>query len=350
MISEKKKNYLLFILVFASFSILFLFFIEYFWIPMSAHLPRKLLLIGHIGIPGETIDDTPINSMGFTGNEIELDKPEGTTRILTLGGSAFFNRLMTQRLEKNLQKVSEKRVEILGAALRRHTSMSSLRKFEALKEYQFDVVLIYHGINDLWANHVSFEEYKEDYSHLGPWYKRNFFLDNSLLLRRVYNSWISPVDTQNIFYLYPPKTSENLSNFASERNFSNNLKSIIRIARENGTVPILMTFAWNIPESYSKEKFDSFLVGYNNPENYDRRPVELWGSKVYVREGLIRHNDIIRRLSEEMNVLVIDQEKLLGKNLRWFGDVCHLSDEGTNFFIKNISEFYIKNGLSNLKE
>jgi len=44
-------------------------------------------------------------------------------------------------------------------------------------------------------------------------------------------------------------------------------------------------------------------------------------------------------------VFLIDQEKLLRKDLVWYGDVCHLSEEGTERFIDNIINFFIELGL-----
>ena len=44
-----------------------------------------------------------------------------------------------------------------------HTSRASVIKYDFLSKYRFDVVLIYEGINDLWANHVTPERFRDDY-------------------------------------------------------------------------------------------------------------------------------------------------------------------------------------------
>jgi hypothetical protein len=47
----------------------------------------------------------------------------------------------------------------------------------------------------------------------------------------------------------------------------------------------------------------------------------------------------VRELAQTHNVFLIDQEKLMGKDLYYFGDVCHLSEAGTEKFIDNIIAF-----------
>lgn len=300
-------------------------------------LPRDTFLMGFAATPNSWVDDTPINSMGFTGDPVDLVKPAQTIRILTLGGSAMFNRRMTQRLKDGLNKVSSSHIEIVGGALRAHTTASSILKYKLLSKYRPDLILIYHGINDLWANHVSLEDFRADYSHLSPWYKRNVCLDHSAICRMIYNRWI---------HRKPPTVFRATFGDSPGRDvFRRNVMTLIDAARETGSTPILMTFAWTIPDNYSMESFKAGGLGYNNPTRYDSWPVELWGPERYVREGLEANNGAVSDLARANNVLLIDQKKLMGNDLHWFGDVCHLSEEGTDRFISNIVDFFVDQGL-----
>jgi len=310
---------------------------ELLLLPYRHGLPRDAFLMGFAAPPGSLVDDTPINAMGFTGDMISPRKPPNTIRILTLGGSSMFNRRMTERLRDRLERISTSPLEVLGAALRKHTSTSSILKYTLLRKYRFDFVLIYHGINDLWANHVSLADFRPDYSHLDAWYKRNLILDNCVTCRIIYNRWI--------YARPPPRLMGDLSTFPSEQIFKRNIMKLIAAIREDGATPILMSFAWNIPVDYTYEAFQSNSLGYRNPENYDRWPAELWGPPEYVREGLQRNNRIISELARTEGVLLIDQETLMGKSLQWFGDPVHFSDEGVERFIANIGEFFLAQGL-----
>lgn len=343
--SNSRSCYLIYISI-VTFVILIAF--EYVILPWHFNLPRDLALIGFTAEPNIVVDDTPINSIGFSGDVIDLENDPGKIRILTLGGSSMFNRRMAERLKKSLNSVSDRPVEILGAALRTHTSMSSLIKYSALSKYTFDYVIIYHSINDLFVNHVEPGYFKDDYSHMLPWYKRNILLDNSLIARIIYNNFIwgrGIFGGKKIWYIYPERNTENKMNFISEQLFKRNITMLVEEVRKNGGTPILMTFAWSIPDTYSLDNMINGTLAYNNPAKYDQQPVELWGSIEYVREGLQRHNRVIRQISRENNILLLDQENLIGKNLHWFGDICHLSEEGTDKFIDNIMFFFIENRL-----
>jgi len=311
---------------------------EFVVIPKLIKIPRDIYLMGFAATPNTVLDDTPINSLGFTGDAIQsTEKAPGSIRILTLGGSAFFNRNMTNRLKSKLSNICDKKVEILGAALRAHSTMSSILKYKLLSKYNFDIVLIYHGINDLWMNHVSAKDFKEDYSHFDPWYKRNLCLNHSIICRVIYNKLI---------YRKPAKeVRKTFIDVPGEKVFGENLTDLINAIESHGSVPILMTFAWSIPTDYSRELFESNSLGYNNPTNYDRWPVELWGPVPYVSEGLKTYNRIIRELARKYNLFLIDQEKLMGKDLYYFGDVCHMSEPGTEKFIDNIVAFFSDHNL-----
>lgn len=317
-------------------------------LPWHFNLPRDIALMGFAGKPDTTVDDTSINSLGFTGDVISEEKDPGKVRILTLGGSSMFNRRMAERLKEKLAEVSERPVEIMGAALRTHTTMSSLLKYRVLSKYKFDYVFIYHGINDLFVNNVRPDQFKSDYSHMVPWYKRNFLLDHSLIARLIYNKFIwgkRIFGMEKVWYIYPQDSNvENLMNFVSARLFRRNMTLLVTEIEENGAVPVLMTFAWNIPDDYTRESFESGKAGYAST-SFKSHPVELWGSVKFVKEGIRRHNKVIREISKEHNVLLLDQESLMGKNMRWFEDICHLSEEGTDRFVRNIAEFYLENNM-----
>ena len=303
-------------------------------LPRLRGLPRETCLMGFAAMPGTVVDDVTINAMGFAGDVVAPAKPAATVRVLTLGGSALFNRRMADRIRDRLQRLGPRRVEVVGAALRTHTSRSSVLKYELLRRYDFDYVLLYHGINDLWANHGALADFREDYSHLGPWYRRGPWLDRCVTCRLVYNA-AAPAPA--------PRTGRPV-HFGSVRALAHNLTRLVDMAAEDGATPVLMTFAWSVPPGYSYEAFTAGRIGYHNPTHYDRWPVELWGPPAWVVEGLGRHNAVVRDLARSRGLPFLDQEALIGKDLRWFGDPCHLSDAGTDRFVENVAALFAREG------
>jgi lysophospholipase L1-like esterase len=314
-------------------------------------MKREFALLGFAAEPNITVDDTSINAMGFTGDVLFTEKKPETIRILTLGGSTLFNRQMTERLIKHFRSKSDKKIEVLGAGLRTHTSMSSVLKYRILSKYNFDYVLIYHGINDLFVNHVEKEFFNDDFSHMLPWYKRNVILDKSLVARVVYNNFIwgrKLFGNKKTWYIYPNDSNKNLENemsFISEKLFRRNITTLIKEVRKDQGVPVLMTFAWTIPENYTRDAFIKNTVGYNKSIHYHSYPVELWGSVEYVLEGIMKHNNVLKELSRQYDTFLIDQEIEMGKDLIWFEDICHFSVEGAEKFAKNVAEYFIMNNI-----
>ncbi|MBU2488696.1 MAG: SGNH/GDSL hydrolase family protein [Proteobacteria bacterium] len=291
---------------------------------------RETFLMGIYARPDTWEDDVRINSMGFAEDVLSPEKPPGTLRVLCLGGSAFFNRNMATRLKRKLQEQTDAPVEVLGGALRTHNTRSSLIKYALLAKYDFDYVFIYHGINDVAANHVPPEYFRDDYSHFNAWYVRGGLLEHSVIARVLYDR----------FCYETPVRKYQGSGFASRGTFYRNISLLVDAVRSNGSIPVIMTFAYNLPENYTHEGFLESTVGYFNPEHYDAWPVELWGDPEYVKQCLDFHNDAIRRIARGKNVPFIDVEALMGKDLYWFGDVCHFSEPGTERFLQGLADFW----------
>lgn len=321
---------------------------EFILIPRMNALPRATLLAGFAAKPGENIDGQLINSLGFTGDAIALQKPAGTVRVLVLGSSTMFNRHMGERLKVALQQKTGKKIELLDAGIRSHTTRADVMKLQLLAPYQWDVVLFYNGINDLWTNHVLPENFHADYRQLDPWYRRNLVLDNSLLARYIYNTFywqlraINKKTGQPFFpdyqFVFPKKPYINAANFASLPAFSANLEQIIAISRSIGAKPVLMTFAFHLPDNYSRQAFLDKSLDYSNPDNYDSRDVFNWGPPDYVREGLSRENAIIHDVAKKQDVTLIDVDAKMSGQGGWFGDVCHFNDAGVEMFTALVAE------------
>ena len=311
---------------------------EFVLIPRMQHLPRATLLAGFAATPSENIDGQVINALGFTGDEIALEKPVDTLRILVLGSSTMFNRHMGERLKAALQQKTDKKIELLDAGIRSHTSQADVVKLKMLAPYQWDIVLFYNGINDLWANHVLPEDFYSDYRQLNPWNRRNIFLDNSLLARYSYNFWYYSIGSFVQYqFVFPKKPYINAANFSSLQSFTANIEQIIAISNSIDAKPILMTFAFHLPENYSRQAFLNKQMDYSNPDNYDSRDVFNWGPPEYVREGLTQENAIIKKIAAKNNIVLIDVDAEMSAQGLWFSDVCHFNDTGVDFFTASVA-------------
>ena len=128
-------------------------------------------------IPGAVSGNIKINSAGFRGPEITIEKQEGTYRILMLGDSELFSMLLPE--EDNLSRQLEKLLNEKSGGLKFEVvntgveGYNTYQEFEVLKDkglkYAPDLVVLNYVLND--------PEPGEYY------FGNNFFSRNSALYR-----------------------------------------------------------------------------------------------------------------------------------------------------------------------
>jgi hypothetical protein len=75
-------------------------------------------------------------------------------------------------------------------------------------------------------------------------------------------------------------------------------------------------------------------------------PLPLSAALTACRCGATLRHHVERGVSRFIpSTLLLDQERLIGADLRWFGDFCHFNDEGTARFIENIADFIVQRRL-----
>jgi len=96
------------------------------------------------------------NSFGLRGPEIAADKPDGTTRIVLIGGSAAFGYLVSdgqeaaRLVEQQLNDAGVDPVEVLNAAVPGYNLFQSNIRFrEVVAPLEPDIVVLYVGCNDV---------------------------------------------------------------------------------------------------------------------------------------------------------------------------------------------------------
>jgi hypothetical protein len=127
-----------------------------------------------------------VNRHGFRGEDMAIAKSDGTFRIFVLGGSTVLSsrvhykkshvRLLGLALQELFAQApdDDRKVEIQNAGNHWHTSQHSLMKYLfQVKDFDPDLVIVWHGINDLyrWCSPPRFSrgDYQADYSHFwGP--------------------------------------------------------------------------------------------------------------------------------------------------------------------------------------
>ncbi|WP_197443843.1 SGNH/GDSL hydrolase family protein [Maioricimonas rarisocia] len=96
------------------------------------------------------------NSFGLRGPEITARKPQGTSRIVLIGGSAAFGYLVSdgneaaRLVERQLNESGSGPVEVLNAAVPGYNLFQSIVRFrEVIAPLEPDYVVLYVGCNDV---------------------------------------------------------------------------------------------------------------------------------------------------------------------------------------------------------
>lgn len=265
-----------------------------------------------------------INSRGFRDGEFPTSKTEGVLRVACLGASTTEGSMAEgggsypHHLGLVLKRETGAAAEVLNFGVSGWTSAESLANWcLVVQDYAPDVVVVHHAINDvrprLWPN------YRPDYSHYRrPWSPPSFGdLERALIehsdaftawtlsarpdwslnaLVNVPASTIGPMDTKEL----RPETA---------RGFVRNLRSLVRLVRASGAVPILTTMPLAPGSPF-----------YENP--FGR----------LVRAGVVEHNRLIRELAAEEGVVLVDLDAEWraepGRFARHFIDHVHVTSEG----------------------
>ena len=118
-------------------------------------VPHRYL--GYIPTPNYSKDQNKHNSLGFRGEEIVQEKPDGVFRIACLGGSTTYGNKVGAPVESYPGRLQEYlrsrgyRVEVINGGCPGYSSLESLINLQLrILPLSPDLVLVYHGgINDV---------------------------------------------------------------------------------------------------------------------------------------------------------------------------------------------------------
>jgi hypothetical protein len=272
-----------------------------------------------------------------------IERGDEAFDVVLLGASVLAPQLshIGWELEEELIFRLQRRVRVWNVSYPAHTSRDSYFKYEQLTHVPFDLVIFYHGINELRANNVPPELFKEDYSHFA-WYA--FLNDPGRRSNR--QRFLLPETVEFLGYklrgrlgqLVPeheprPEWLEHGREYRSARALEMNLERIVALAAEKGEPVVLMTFAHYLDPKYSASRFRDRTLDYLRFEY----PAELWGIPEAIDRGIEIHNAVIRSVaSRHPGVHFVDQEALIPNGRRFFNDICHLTMVGARRWVENV--------------
>jgi lysophospholipase L1-like esterase len=281
-------------------------------------------------IPDKPNPDTAyFNRQGFRTREEVGPKPAGETRIIALGGSTTEEVWNEEGLhwplwtERTL-RTGGLQVRVYNSGMSAYTTAHTLVRlaFDVL-DYAPDIVLVMHNINDLTVNYRAAVAGRAVDGHYRAVFVDKAFtndLDESdIVLSRLWHSVSSRLAARPSDIVVPAEydISKGLEYFRR------NLRSIEALASARGSRPVLLTMpVCSSPAVYSRV----LETGHRGlspplPESFER----------FLRE-FETYNQAIRDVGRELDVPVVDMNRLMGSDAQWFADVVHYNAAGSRRF------------------
>ena len=316
--------------------------------------------LGYMTQPDYRAGENRHNALGFRGEEISLDKPEGVYRIATLGGSTTYNvavkdyrQSYPHQLQGYLRDNGFAEVEVFNAGVGGYTSHQNLMNLQfRVLPLQPDLVIIYQGYNDVHTRLVyPFAAYRADNSgYMAPRVSATVMpaiQEYSTLLRALAIQlglmqshsdfeWHVrlPASTmyQNRFTTqwrlgqYPSGIFSQVPALDMLENnppihFERNLRHILAVAERHDVDVLLLTFV-------TSSGFDNHI-----------------SSDAY-QFALAQHNDITRAAAESSQARLLDLRAVFPDDPGLFSDGYHMRADGNALRARLIGDFIIREFLS----
>lgn len=308
----------------------------------------------HHNIPNARYKKWEINSLGFRGKEIDLEKKEGQIRIVCLGASETFGAFESKNWPSQLDEMLRNqfpRVEVINASV---VGLNLKKKKDYVEKYVLplkpDIMIIVQGFMM-----SGFSTYRKDSTReverkrlVNKVREKNpikVLLSNIRVLPKIeetikgylpesllthLNIWMlrGKIRRKEKKYLINKKPVDEVP----ENNileFERDLKLFVHYLKEKSIVPVLSTYPALITSS-NKDTHKNLLLANR------RFMIEL--SENGVIDAPIKFNQAIKRISEELNLTLIDNYNLIPKTLEYFSDNFHYTDKGAEFIAKNFCD------------
>jgi lysophospholipase L1-like esterase len=267
-----------------------------------------------------------INSLGFRGGEFQKQKPADVTRVACLGSSTTYcSRVKDHEtypfyLQGSLEKRTGRKYQVMNWGTPGWLSTESMfNYFLNVQDYQPDIVILCHAINDFSARRST---YRGDYLHVrSGWSHKPVGLLSRLLLRwsDLYTYIVFKREFQdfNIETVMAPPTKSDKVDLSpmTAGAFTRNMRTICEHVMAHGGRPVLVTMP------------------------HDTRLDAKWPERI---EGIRQHNEILRTIAGELNLLCVDLESEWLSDpettLPYFFDLVHVNPEGNRRKAETIAE------------
>ena len=288
---------------------------------------------------------TSHNSLGYRDREFSLAKPAGTFRIVALGGSTTYTikvedneKMFTRQLENMLREnYGYQAVEVINAGVGGYDSYESLvnLQFRAL-DLDPDLVIVYHGTNDVHNRLVEPGAYRGDNSGRRiQWTPppTSPLIEHSVLARIVSDklalghflpqgleSYVCAPTYQGQESLTPSDDPAALLDTNRPVYFERNLTNIVAVARAQGVDVLLATWAHS-----------PYLEDYAATPHYQR--------------GFRENNEVVAEVARKVVASLFDFAGVMPQAKEYWADGRHVNEAGAAEKARLFADYLHGSGL-----
>ncbi len=257
-----------------------------------------------------------INNVGFRDDDVVIPKPKGLFRIVCVGGSTTEEgdtNAMTypNLLERRLHAVfGANAVEVVNCGLSGMSSMSEWMRAPDYWALQPDFVIYYNGVNDICHRLCP------TWIHEAKWWVKT--LRHSRFANYYFNRWLLPSETEMAADL--------------DKEVFTNLRALSAYFAKRGVPMAMCSFA-----SPDIRKLSRIERAY-----YDWSCEQSWGGR-YVTfstywRSLQTFNAQVRTMCKDTEMMYIPVAERFNDGAFYFGDICHMKNEGIDLKAQTIFE------------
>lgn len=290
---------------------------------------------GFVRIAGTQV--TTHNAEGFREARSFPPRDPGRPRIVCVGGSTTYGAGVEDNrdtypaaLERALRRLDGRPWEVFNLGIGGYTSREVRLNYQRHgRGLEAGLVLIQSAINDVAPRF--YPGFKCDYSHFrrpltlparGGW--RHWAYQSRLVLLVGYHAgWLTPLTLQD--RTQPPWPSPGQIEASLAQNgpacYREHIRGLIEDVRADGSAPVLLTQAYLEHPDFAPPPGDSEVL------------------EACFRQGLAEHNQVLRELSAELDIPLIDLAREMPAHRRSYSDPIHHTAAGNATKARIIAEF-----------
>lgn len=280
------------------------------------------------------------NSLGYRGEEIITPKPQGIFRIAVLGGSSAYTQAVKDYkksftvLMQNIlrEEYGYSNIEVVNAAVGGYSSWESLINLEfRVLDIEPDLLIIYHGTNDVHTRLLPLSLYRGDNSgRRKQWSIPERKIWDRIVFLRILNDRLKILPSKKGLGALVDAPTSHAGVMAYDKRiggdptivldnnppkyFERNLRNMIAIAKEHNIQIILSTWAHS-----------PLFQDYASTRHYEK--------------GFAENNDVVRSVAKKHNIPLFDFAKSMPIQKEFWGDGRHVNEEGALVKAKIFAEF-----------